>query len=169
MIDFIVEVFGDYPEYLKENAIELVIVGLAFCFSKSKLIPGFIVCYIAIMTIIFGETNSFLSNLERFNPTPSYYNKWVGIVYLFEASVMLFLLISSMLNVSKLRAVLSIVIFTQMSLSLMMALQFYGYSAGALPYVNELSEFHYSAQRLFVILYCAIAWMCVYYSRKDRK
>lgn len=156
-------------DYLTHNAIEMIVIGLAFCFSKSKMLPLFLICYITVMTVTFGKNQEYLENLSLLNPTWSVYNKELAMVYLFEGAIMLLIAASSMINISKLRAVTTLVIFTQSSVSIVMAVYCYGYAVEILPYINNVVDYHYSPQSLFVILYCVIAWMCVYYSRKGNQ
>lgn len=153
-------------DYLYANSTELIILGAAFCFSKNRVLNTFLISYVCIMTITFGINQDYLEWLIKSNVSANYYNKEASIVYFYEAFIMVILGVVIRFNLSKLSLLTLIVISTQAFVSLFMAMS-HRFLADFKIYVGDWAlQVHYFSQLLFVILYCVIAWMCVYYSRK---
>ena len=153
-------------DYLSHNAIELIVIGVAFCFSKEKVVPGFLIAYVSIMTYTFGSNQEYIELIDKAGASWFHYNRELAFIYMYEGFVMTMLSAISFVILSKLRAVASIVIISQTSISLIMAVSVYAYAVELIDIPDWLLSAHYSTQSLFVILYCVIAWTCVYYSRK---
>ena len=154
-------------DYLIQNTAELIVVGVAFCFSKPKSLPFFLVLYISIMTIVFGENNEYMAKLDSYGVNWEYYNKELALTYLYEGSIMIFMGAISFATIGKLRALTAIVIAFQAMISIVIAINLYAFASGLTGTNKWLYDMHYSLQGIFVVLYCLIAWMCVYYSRKS--
>lgn len=152
--------------YLYANATELIILGLAFCMSKEKILPAFLVCYVSVMVITFGINQEYLEWLYSTRPIADMYNGKASFIYFYESFIMAVMAVIARFNLSKLGGITLIVIFAQLSVSLVMAISHRALVDLNLYVGDWVVKVHYFSQFLFVILYCVIAWMCVYYSRK---
>ena len=74
--------------YLAHNSIELIVIGVAFCLSKSKMLPGFLIVYVSVMTITFGVNQDYLDLISNKGASWLYYNRELAFVYMYEAFVM---------------------------------------------------------------------------------
>ena len=107
----------------------------------------------------------YLTLIQKMGVSWSYYNRELAFVYLYEGVVMLAMSFVILATVSKLSALTAILVLAQSLFSLIMAAYSYAYSVEIVDFYDEVLDLHYSSQSLFVILYCVIAWICVYYSR----
>lgn len=148
---------------LQENALELIVIGLAFCFSKCKLIPFYLVLYVSFMTLLFGYNQDYIEWLYK-KEYWDMYNNAVARAYLVESAVMICFAIISFINYTRMRMLTTVVMFAQGIVSGLTGMV-YGVSVEFNVDLSPWFEVHYFIQGIFVILYCVIAWMCVYYSR----
>ena len=155
---FITESF----EYLLDNALALIVVGLAFGFSKSRMIPLYILIYVSIMTIVTGLNQEYLSWLYD-NGMYELYNSASVRAYLFDGVIMLAFGFISFVNHTRLAMLTTVTIVTQALISFITGAVF-GVSVELNSDLSLWFDLHYSIQSLFVVLYCLIAWTCVYYS-----
>lgn len=151
-------------DYLLQNSVELVVIGVAFCFSKYKLIPGFLVLYVSIMTVTFSINQDCLDSANKFGIDDRSYNFDLMLIYGFESFVMIMLAIVSMFNKTRMQILTTVTIFSQSLVSSIAAISV-GFSWEFYLDMDYMFEVHDLTQDIYVIIYCVIAWTCVYYSR----
>lgn len=153
--------------YLTHNSLELVVIGIAFCVSKRKLIPFYLIIYVGFMTILFKDNQTYLDFLYKSNMWGVYNNASVRVMIL-ESLVMFAFAIIAFVNRTRMRMAVQMLILVQSVVSAISGIIF-GLSIELDRDFTPWFDLHYSLQSIFVILYCVIAWMCVYYSRTSLK
>lgn len=152
--------------YLTHNSLELVVIGIAFCVSKRKLIPFYLIIYVGFMTILFKDNQAYLDFLYKNNMWGIYNNASVRVLIL-ESLVMFSFAMIAFVNRTRMRMAVQMLILVQSVVSAISGIIF-GLSIELDRDFTPWFDLHYSLQSIFVILYCVIAWMCVYYSRTGK-
>lgn len=152
--------------YLTHNSLELVVIGIAFCVSKRKLIPFYLIIYVGFMTILFKDNQTYLDFLYKNNMWDVYNNASVRVMIL-ESLVMFAFAMIAFVNKTRMRMAVQMLILVQSVVSAISGIIF-SLSIELDRYFTPWFDLHYSLQSIFVILYCVIAWMCVYYSRTGK-
>lgn len=152
--------------YLTHNSLELVVIGIAFCVSKRKLIPFYLIIYVGFMTILFKDNQTYLDFLYKNNMWDIYNNASVRVMIL-ESLVMFSFAMIAFVNKTRMGMAVQMLILVQSVVSAISGIIF-GLSIELDRDFTPWFDLHYSLQSIFVILYCVIAWMCVYYSRTGK-
>lgn len=152
--------------YITHNSLELVVIGIAFCVSKRKLIPFYLIIYVGFMTILFKENQQYLNFLCD-NKVWDIYNSASVRVMILESLVMITFAVIAFVNKCRMRMAMQMLMLIQSIISAISGIIF-GLSIEMDRDFTPWFDLHYSLQSIFVILYCVIAWMCVYYSRTGK-
>ena len=166
-----------------ENQIELIIIIGALIFSKSKLIPMALI----IQNVLYQMFNN--NSSERYDfYLERYYNLWVTLTKLNEelmfyyisngAFMMLIALMFALLQ-TRMAMYTAAVIMAQSAVTILMSVVVYFISTGneglmgvfghgdqVVTLFGEVVTYS-SIEGYFVIMYCVIAWICVFLSRKS--
>lgn len=151
-------------DYLINNGVEIIIIGFAFCFSKCKSIPLYILFYIFAMLFIFAYSGEYVEFMNSVRMDDATYNFNLALIYMFQGSAMVLIGLTAMFMAQKLAFMLSVVILSQGVLSLIMGMaiaisEMYQIDVGFVIKTHDLLN------DMYVVLYCLVAWICVYYSR----
>lgn len=155
-------------EYLIVNAIELVILLAAIRYSESKALPFYLAGYSCMMSTQFIYNQKFIEVMSRVGVDWRTYNLELAEMFFHEAILMYMAAAILLFNLSRMAMLTLVIIAIQGMLSFVMCGILLIYVYFNVDFLL-LMEAHYSMQGLFVILYCVIAWMCVYYSRAGIK
>ncbi|AUS00488.1 TMhelix containing protein [Vibrio phage 1.275.O._10N.286.54.E11] len=154
-------------EYI--NAIELVLLGLAFCLSRSKYTPGVLICFNLWVLFLDSQGDRRMEVLVKYYEMGSYgyqyLNDQVMILYLHTGVTYAVFAGVLLLMKSRLSFFAGLVVFVQSALQLIAGISVY-FETYAEVDMTYLFDTHFIINNLFVILYVLIAWMCVYWSRK---
>ena len=153
-------------DYLTNNAIELTIVGLAFCFSKCKSIPLYITLYTCIMIVIFAHCEEFIEFMNNIRIDDATYNFNLAIIYMWQGTAMILSGLAFLFMAVRLAFMLSVVILIQGVLSLAVCISI---ALHEMLFINVdfVIEMHGLINNVYIVLYCLIAWICVFYSRTN--
>ncbi|CAM0105191.1 membrane protein [Vibrio phage 340E47.2] len=154
-------------EYI--NALELVLFGLAFWFSRSKYTPGILICYNLWVWFMNGETGARMEYINKLYYAGTYTyqkaNTEVMILYLQVGITCGIFAAVAILLKTRLSYLTGLVILAQSALQLLVGMCIY-YEVTYNIDVSKIIDTHFVIDGFFVILYVLIAWMCVYWSRK---
>jgi hypothetical protein len=153
-------------DYLTYNAIELTIVGLAFCFSKCKSIPLYIIIYTCIMIFIFAACDDYVSYMNGVRVDDATYNFNLAIIYMWQGSAMVLLGLTCLFMAVRLAFMLSVLILIQGVLSLAVCISIALHEMFFID-VGFVMDMHDLINNVYIVLYCLIAWICVFYSRTN--
>lgn len=157
-------------EYI--NAIELVLLGMALFFSSSKYTPLTLIAFNLWVQFLNSQGEIKFAYIQKSYDLGVYSYQYAndqlmilylqfGLTYAIFAGVALFLR-------TRLSFLAGLVILAQSALKLITGVAVYldCYVGVDMTYVFDA---HFIIDKLFVILYVLIAWMCVYWSRKTGK
>lgn len=153
--------------YLTHNSLELVVIGIAFCVSKSRTIPLFLIIYVSFMTILFKDNQDYLEFLYKHELWDWYNRSSMRAIIVESLTIMAFVAVARF-NKCRVSMATQMLMIVQSVVSAISGIIF-GLSVELDRDFTPWFDLHYSLQSIFVILYCVIAWMCVYYSRTSLK
>lgn len=162
--------------YLLANWLEISVIFGAIIFSRHRAIPLFLFFYCLVMTATFKTNQDQYDYLDRnfdllfyhiqdFNDKVEAFNIELIDLYMFEGVTMLMCAVIVGFAGVKLALLAAVVVSLQAAISFLYAASIAIGTEFSLS-IDFVEMLHNSTQSIFVILYCVIAWMCVYYSRK---
>lgn len=163
--------------YLLTNWLEISVIFGAILFSRHRAIPLFLFFYCLIMTVTFKTNQDQYEYLNRnfdflfyhiqdFNDKVEAFNIELIDLYMFEGVTMLMCAAIVGFAGVKLALLAAVVVSLQAAISFLYAASIAIATEFSIS-LNFIEMVHNSTQSIFVILYCVIAWMCAYYSRKE--
>ncbi len=153
-------------DYLISNSVELVIIGLAFCFSKCKAVPLYIIFYIFAMLFIFAYSGDYVDFMDSIHIDNATYNFNLSLIYMFQGSAMIIIGLTAMFMIQRLAFMLAVLIMSQGVFSLIAGMSIAMSEMYDID-VNFVMDSHGLINGVYVVLYCLLAWICVYYSRTN--
>jgi hypothetical protein len=149
-----------------KNIIEICVLGIAFCMSKSKTVPLILIFFSGFMQLVFASNNAHLAFLKDNGLAETYtYAENLTLIYAQESFIMIVIAIVCAMTMTRTAFLASLIMMIQgICASLMGAGVALGYYSDVDMTVYK--RLHGDAQDVFIVLYCLTAWICVYYSRK---
>lgn len=151
------------------NALELVLLGVALGLSRSKYTPFLLVAFnmwVQFMNAEGGRRVEFALKLyEAESITFGNLGDQVMIVYLQSGVTFAIFGFVALCLKTRLSYLAGLVILIQSALQLVMGIAIYC-QAYLDVNIDGITNAHFIINKLFVILYVVIAWICVHWSRK---
>lgn len=153
-----------------ENLVELVVISTAAIVSRAKLIPFALIIY----NMFYQLVNALITARYYFE-VENYYNYVSGIndvneslmVYYISNGVFMALIASLFfLLQTRMSMLIAIAVLTQSALTVSMAIVTYSTTQNEMD-LTWVFDVYSSIDSKFVIIYCVIAWICVFLSRKS--
>lgn len=149
------------------NAVELVLLGVAFGLSNWKLTPLVLVCFNVLVQLMEWRADHMLGYYDNPAVPIEMADKALMGNYLFEALAMFLVAVVLYFIKSKISFFTSFVVLIQCSFSLLAAFGVYSLSEFSLD-VDWIFNAHSLVSDWFVIVYVSIAWTCVIMSKKGK-
>lgn len=149
-----------------KNIIEICILGIAFCMSKSKTVPLILIFFSGFMQLVFASNNAHLSFLKDNGLADTYtYAENLTLIYAQESFIVIVIAIVCAVTMTRTALLAALIMMIQGVCAALIG------AAVALGHYSDIDvtfykRLHSNVQDVFIVLYCLTAWICVYFSRK---
>lgn len=154
-------------EYI--NAFELVVLGLAFCASRSRYTPAMLVIYNLWVQFLNNHMDIkeayYISSYNAGSISYEYANDQLMGLYLLAGFTFAIFGVVCLLLKTKMSYFTGLLILAQSALQLFAGVAIYLEVSYGLD-ANAFFDVYFGIDKLFVILFSFSAWKCVYLSRK---
>lgn len=151
--------------------LELIVFAAALFFSRDKLIPLLLIsCNLFFQfsdAYLMGKYYGYVTQCEIGSLPYDYCDGYLMGFYAYQAFILIVMAIMFYVLNAKIAILTSIVLSVQAITFVIMVPIIYHFNK-TYDVQEWVFDLHSSANSMFVIIYCVVAWMCVYYSRKSK-